>query len=134
LRNKLARFDNTAWKLAFNMDWAAYFARAVSYEYKMFMKSTTGVNTLKLFSWSVTLQQNKLKVFTFLKIINLRGANTLAYSRSPLTTKAKSFDASVPVLKFVIRPVSKKIFRRDPQTGLDRVLQRRQGKNILMPE
>ncbi len=91
LRNKLAHFDNTAWKHAFNMDWAAYFARAVSYEYKMFMDSTTGVNTLKLFSWSLTLQQNKLKFFPFLKIINLTGANTLAYSRSSLTTKAKSF-------------------------------------------
>jgi hypothetical protein len=32
------------------MDGAAYFARAVSYKCKMFMKLTTGVNAIKLFS------------------------------------------------------------------------------------
>ncbi len=31
------------------MDGLAYFARAVSYEYKMFMKSTTGVTVIKHF-------------------------------------------------------------------------------------
>jgi hypothetical protein len=32
-------------------DGTTYFARAVSYEFKMFMKSTTGSTVIKLFSF-----------------------------------------------------------------------------------
>jgi hypothetical protein len=42
-------------------DGAPYFARAVSYVCKMFIKSTTGAKVIKLFpSLTILLRQNKL--------------------------------------------------------------------------
>jgi hypothetical protein len=74
----------------------AYFAMAVGYEFKIFMKQTPGPNVIKVF-WSVNHGfLYEARVFVLGKLFPSSLTNTLAYYENPYITDKKSFITLAP--------------------------------------